>query len=405
MDTDLRDDMLKLVRYKVLFVKREHEHAFPEKEDLVSDNMDGSAFTAWKIAEFIQELGRGETPVPTRWRDKGFPEAECVRDGKLIGLKEEDKKYLRIFYEVLDRYPREKFKYEEQQIRVLEQIRENLSRKPKPGAGLADPYDEIMARLNLSKDAFEKWRDGFQRHANTLGRDIAHAFNQYRSVGHFEADEVTPAQVRKAIGQTAPEFHRRIYDMFTGPAEGDLRLYHPHPEGPPTEIAVPGKVHSIWGEVREQSGEFKQRITGANKEYVDPDDLPKVVELLEKEQVDLIFNAYTKDLGMVSWSIFYQNHRNQLRSIGYEIAEKKLMWVNQLLDPDLKPTLGPLPSGGNVRENQFVLSIDAERVIDGERRFEVYAMHLDLNFEEGRATFAGPILKMLNKVVALPSRS
>jgi hypothetical protein len=31
-----------------------------------------------------------------------------------------------VYYEVLDRYPREKFKHEEQQIRVLEQIRDQL---------------------------------------------------------------------------------------------------------------------------------------------------------------------------------------------------------------------------------------------------------------------------------------
>jgi hypothetical protein len=126
MNKDLRDDMLKLVRYKILFVKREYEHAFPEREDLVSDNMDGSALTAWKIAEFIQELGRGDTAVPTKWKDKGYPPAEFVRDGKLIGLREDDKKYLRLYYEVLERYPREKFKYEEQQIRVLEEIRDKL---------------------------------------------------------------------------------------------------------------------------------------------------------------------------------------------------------------------------------------------------------------------------------------
>jgi len=126
MDKDLRDDMLKLVRYKILFVMREYEHAFPEREDLVSDNMDASALTAWKIAEFIQELGRGETIVPKKWEEKGYPPAKYVRDGKLIGLKEDDKKYLRLYYEVLERYPREKFKYEEQQIRVLEEIRDKL---------------------------------------------------------------------------------------------------------------------------------------------------------------------------------------------------------------------------------------------------------------------------------------
>src|SRR5688572_26987 len=40
MDKDLRDDTLKLVRYKILFVKRDYEHAFAEQEALVSDNLD-----------------------------------------------------------------------------------------------------------------------------------------------------------------------------------------------------------------------------------------------------------------------------------------------------------------------------------------------------------------------------
>jgi len=144
MDKDLHDDMLKLVRYKVLFVRREYEVAFAEKEDLVSDNMDGTAFTAWKTAEFIQELAKEATRVPTKWQSKGYPSAEKEpRDGEdkkvvnryivdrngekyLKGLPDEDKKYLRVYYEVLERYPREKFKYEEQQIRVLEQIRDKM---------------------------------------------------------------------------------------------------------------------------------------------------------------------------------------------------------------------------------------------------------------------------------------
>jgi hypothetical protein len=131
LDKDLHDDMLKLVRYKILFVKREYEHAFPEKEDLVSDNMDGSAFTAWKVAEFIQELGRKETPLPRKWNEKHYPDGH--HDGKfLIGLPEGDKKYLRVYYEVLERYPREKFKYEEQQIRVLEQIRDKMPAQTAP---------------------------------------------------------------------------------------------------------------------------------------------------------------------------------------------------------------------------------------------------------------------------------
>ena len=129
MDRDLRDDMLKLVRYKVLFVKREYEHAFPEQEDLVSENMDGAAFTAWKVAEFIQQLQKTPraTRVPSSW-GRSYPEG--YREGDyLTGLPDEDKKYLRVYYEVMDRYPREKFKYEEEQISVLEGIREAIKER------------------------------------------------------------------------------------------------------------------------------------------------------------------------------------------------------------------------------------------------------------------------------------
>jgi hypothetical protein len=135
MDRDLHDDMLKLVRYKILFVKREYEHAFTEEEDLVSDNMDGTAFTAWKAAEFIQRLQSSDSQVrvPGKWGS--YPPEQYRSKGYLKGLPEEDKKYLRVYFEVLDRYPREKFKYEEQQIRVLEEIRDGIHKKAPASTG------------------------------------------------------------------------------------------------------------------------------------------------------------------------------------------------------------------------------------------------------------------------------
>jgi hypothetical protein len=141
MDKSLNDDMLKLVRYKILFVKREYEHAFKERESLVWENVDGSTFAGWKIAEFIQELDRRETVIPEGWRSKSYPpekegndkDGRIFRAGdKLLGFPEGDKKYLRVFFEVLERYPREKFRHEERQIEVLEEIRDRMS-KPKEG--------------------------------------------------------------------------------------------------------------------------------------------------------------------------------------------------------------------------------------------------------------------------------
>lgn len=144
-DTDLSGDQLKLVRYKILFVKRDYEVAFPEREELVHDNLTGEAFTAWKVAEFIQRLDREE--VPEKWRKKNYPRKcrdkddgeyekdgeECERDeGKywkkeyIKWLDEEDKKYLRVYYEVLARYDREEANYERDQVEVLKEIRNRL---------------------------------------------------------------------------------------------------------------------------------------------------------------------------------------------------------------------------------------------------------------------------------------
>jgi hypothetical protein len=135
-DRDLSGDMLKLVRYKILFMKRGYEIAFPEQEELVADNTNATAYAAWKIAEFTQRLG--DTEVPAKWgKDKdGRPkypgEAKQIEPtGQKIWvinrLPEDDKKYLRVFFEVLDRYPRAKFKFEKRQIKLLEQIRDRLA--------------------------------------------------------------------------------------------------------------------------------------------------------------------------------------------------------------------------------------------------------------------------------------
>src|ERR1043165_5477463 len=140
-DKDFCDDQLKLVRYKILFVKRDYEVAFDEKEELDHDNMTGDAFAAWKVAEFIQELNRRRTYVPSKWRGNdgklkypaGKEYAEKTDRGwVLLGLPEGDKKYLRVYYEVLERYVRED---EEDEVVVLRSIREAIDRLPRIEGG------------------------------------------------------------------------------------------------------------------------------------------------------------------------------------------------------------------------------------------------------------------------------
>lgn len=136
-----------LWRYKVLFIKRDLEHAFPEAEDLIPNDV--TDITAWKIAEFIQQLGQCKIQVPGKWIEKRYPNpkkfwrVDCHTAGGrevddieetcnknipiyLIGLPEDDKKFLRLYSQQLASYQRQDPKYAERQIEVLEQIRDNL---------------------------------------------------------------------------------------------------------------------------------------------------------------------------------------------------------------------------------------------------------------------------------------
>ena len=154
-DKCLSDDMLKLVRYKILFVKRDYEVAFPEREELVYDNMTDTAYTAWKIAQFIQELD--QTEVPAQWgggrnedRVPKYPPPVRDRDGRLLtprwgarrgawvirSLPEDDKKYLRVYFQVLDRYVREDLQYEQQQLDALEDIAKAIREKDRHRGGV-----------------------------------------------------------------------------------------------------------------------------------------------------------------------------------------------------------------------------------------------------------------------------
>lgn len=403
LDKDLRDDMLKLVRYKILFVRREYEIAFPEQEDIVSDNMDGDAFAAWKVAEFIQDLHRGETLIPARWVEQNYPSPEFRSRNFLTGIPHEDKKYLRVYFQVLERFPREKFKYEEQQIRVLEEIRDKVATMGDVERLLPDPYAEMMPRLQLSADFITTSRQNLGRCADKISKDMADILNQYRSTAHFVAPQVTAQEIADAL-TNPPPFDRASLDRFTGPTIGDLRVITPGETGPLGAIQAP-PVYSIWGRAEQTSGpgpyvSYQQKITGSNYGLIDPYNNMAIARALSETKADLIFNAWTKELGFLTWSSYRENHDNQLRSWGYEM-NGKLLWFNQMLNPDFTQTIGPLPIQPPqiVTKDQLIVSIDFVLNEGGKTYLCVYALHINFNFQKCSAEFAGRILKMKNELL------
>jgi len=119
--TNLEDDMVKLVAYTIVCLRRDKERIMDGGQDsvIVTDNMTGEAFTSMIIAKYLQE----EVDDPND--DTGKKKISRI---EWIKLKPEweldDLRYLRVYYVVSHRWPREPLDFEERQIDWLQKIRD-----------------------------------------------------------------------------------------------------------------------------------------------------------------------------------------------------------------------------------------------------------------------------------------
>lgn len=100
-DKNLSDDMVKLVEYTIVTIKRSDEDIIHSGKKLVTDNMTGEAFASWMVSE----NGPDSNPNDEDGEDQ----------------------YLRVYYNVLDRWPKQDLKYEEKQLEILGGIKKVLS--------------------------------------------------------------------------------------------------------------------------------------------------------------------------------------------------------------------------------------------------------------------------------------
>jgi hypothetical protein len=127
-DQDLSGDDVKLVRYKILFVKRDLEVAFPEEEDLVTYPTRPAEYGGLRVADFMRRAW-GVLPseeaapkIPAKWQSAGYPgESHRSPEGGWR-VPPEDERYVKLYFEVLDRFPREAAEYDKQKVEVLRDI-------------------------------------------------------------------------------------------------------------------------------------------------------------------------------------------------------------------------------------------------------------------------------------------
>jgi hypothetical protein len=119
--TSLEDDMVKLVAYTIVLLKRDKERIMEGGQDsvIVTDNMTDEAFTAMIVAKYLQqEVGDPDDATG----EKMMPRSKLMeRD-----LEPGDLKYLRVHYVVSRRWPREPREFEEHQIDWLQRIRDAM---------------------------------------------------------------------------------------------------------------------------------------------------------------------------------------------------------------------------------------------------------------------------------------
>ena len=106
---DLSDDEVKLVAYTIVSIKRGEERVMPMGSDqiVVADSLSREAFTSWMLGRYLQSKSYQELSD----EDK---------------VSEEDRKYLRVYFVVSYRWPREPLDFEERQLEILTQVREAI---------------------------------------------------------------------------------------------------------------------------------------------------------------------------------------------------------------------------------------------------------------------------------------
>ena len=112
MSNDLADDQVKLVSYAIVFTKPSRERVMPggEGSRVITDNMTDEQFAAMIIAEYMKPEESGK-------RSRYY---EVTQDPA-------DAKYLKVYYGVRKRRPKEPPNTERRQSEALEKLRDRLA--------------------------------------------------------------------------------------------------------------------------------------------------------------------------------------------------------------------------------------------------------------------------------------
>ena len=346
MQTNLSDDMVKLVRYTILSVERDREAVLNVGEEIVTDNMSDEAFSSWMIAKHAPSERRHGDP---------------------LGVK-----YLRVSYQVLGRWAKQDRKFERRQLAVLGDIRDAIRRRA-PRAS-EQPFQQLLEKIELHQPLLASWRAGFARQAGLLARVIAETFNRLRGVAGgppLELDAGCLAALFEAGAKGQAGIGAASFDQFAGKVWGEL-VFRKRATGE-RDKAWPS--FAVWDPAREQGGILVQKATLSSLAFFSTEDGAAIA----KGQPDVMVNVVRPDLGFVAWRSKYLPTRQEMPFIGYQLADDQLLWINQTDSADLVP----------FEDKVFLVSLRWAGLHEGRRRQLVTSFSFAIDFDAGTAVATG----------------
>lgn len=115
--TRIDDNTVTLIAYAIVSVKRGDERVMDGGlgSVIVTERMSDAAFASWILAKYMQEeVDAADSPTKKK------------RRSELI--KREELQYLRVYYVVSNRWPREPLEFEQQEVTVLQGIRDAIGK-------------------------------------------------------------------------------------------------------------------------------------------------------------------------------------------------------------------------------------------------------------------------------------
>jgi hypothetical protein len=133
-DQDLGGEDLKVVRYRIIFTKRDFEEDLDKGEETVNYPTNGGSFGGLKVAQFMGALSRNGRLIPPTWTEGCYPwkswreehDPPGADPKKYYSIPDEDLRYITFLYEVLRHVEREEKEYDKEQVRILRGIQERL---------------------------------------------------------------------------------------------------------------------------------------------------------------------------------------------------------------------------------------------------------------------------------------